>query len=172
MDGKMKAAMDEIVVILKNELALYKDLLEVLKRERTSLVSVKLKEIREATLIKETLLSEIHREEIARARWNAAFSADSGIDVLELTVDRIIDHVGPAASEALANVRTALKFMILETKQVNSENQKLTESALREAHSMKENALGMSGDRAVTYGPKGAVGKNNERNARLVSHEA
>ncbi len=37
---------------------------------------------------------------------------------------------------------------------------------------MKENALGMTGDRAATYGPKGSMGMTKEKNARIFSQKA
>lgn len=172
MDGTVALNVGDLVENLKRQLTLFRDLVEVLNKERAALVSVKLKEIREVTFVKEALLSDLHREEGNRLRWMTMAQDALGIKERKIEMNDILGVISPAQVEAVNSARTALRYVVLQAKAQNTENQEFTESAIRESQVMKENALGMTGDRAFTYGPKGNMGRNHERNPRIVSREA
>ena len=158
--------------ILKRELSLHKQLYDTLKLEKEALVGVSIKDIRECTFNKEGLLADIMREETARRRWVQALSDASGIDTADLSAEKVAELYGNTHYEQLISVRNALRYLVVQVRELNSENQKLTEHALEESQLMKENALGMTGDRAATYGPKGNMGMAKEKNARIFSQKA
>ena len=171
MDGQTPN-LQILLEILKRELSLHKQLHDVLKVEREALIGVSIKDIRECTFLKEGLLAEILREENGRRRWVQALADASGLDAAALSAEKVAELYGNTHFEQLVSVRNALRYMILQVREHNDENQQLTENALRESQLMKENALGMTGDRAATYGPKGAMGTAIEKNPRIFSQKA
>lgn len=171
MDGQTPS-LQTLLEILKRELSLHKQLFDILKLEREALAKVDIKAIREATFNKEQLLADIMREESGRRRWLDLLSDTTGVAVADLSAEKVAEIYGNAHFEQLVSVRNALRYMLVQVRELNGENQKLTEHALRESQLMKENALGMTGDRAATYGPKGNMGVAKEKNARLLSREA
>ena len=171
MDGQAPN-LQNLIEILKHELALHKQLFDVLKAERAALVDVDLKQIREVTFAKEGLLADIQREEVRRRRWVEGLSDYSGIAAAELSAEKIAEVFGGLEREQLVNLRNGLRYLLLQARDANLENQKLTENALRESQLMKENALGMGGDRAATYGPRGNMGMAKDRGSRIITREA
>lgn len=171
MDGQIPN-LENLFEILRRELALHKELLALVKSEKEALVAVNIKGIRDATFNKESLLSDVQREEASRRRWVADLANHTGLSEAELTAEKVAEIYGSQYFESLVSLRNALRFILLQLKEVNSENQRLTENALRESQLMKENALGMTGDRAATYGPRGNMGMAKEKNSRILSREA
>ena len=96
----------------------------------------------------------------------------SGIAAAELSAEKIAEVFGGLEREQLVNLRNGLRYLLLQARDANLENQKLTENALRESQLMKENALGMGGDRAATYGPRGNMGMAKDRGSRIITREA
>ncbi len=171
MDGQAPN-LQNLIEILKHELALHKQLFDVLNAERAALVDVDLKQIREVTFTKEGLLADIQREEVRRRRWVDALSDYSGITPNDLSAEKVAEVYGGLEREQLVSLRNGLRYLLMQAREINSENQKLTENALRESQLLKENALGMGGDRAATYGPKGSMGMAKDRGSRIITREA
>ena len=60
--------LEELLKNLKHQMALYRQLVDLLRIEKEYLIQVALKEVRESTYSKEALLDEIHREEYRRKK--------------------------------------------------------------------------------------------------------
>jgi flagellar biosynthesis/type III secretory pathway chaperone len=160
--------------VLRKQLALYRQLVDLLRAEREHVVAVGLKEIREDTYGKEALIDEIQREEAKRRRWLAEAAPLFGFTEAECSLERIAQHkLASAQAETLLSVRQALLHLVRKAQEMNEDNRRLVESALKDAEQLKRNVLGLSSDQPQVYGPRGAMSTvGPDRSARFLSKEA
>lgn len=173
MEGQAPS-LEELQKNLRHQLALYRQLVDLLRDEKDHIVGVRLKEVRECTYSKEALLDEIHREEFRRQRWSKEAASFLGLPVTEMTMDIVAARIAPPDQhEQVISLKLALTHMVKKAKEMNAENRALVESALRDAQELKKNVLGLSSDRPQVYGPKGSMGSGvADRGARFLSKEA
>jgi flagellar biosynthesis/type III secretory pathway chaperone len=166
--------LDELQKNLRHQLTLYRQLVDLLRTEREHIVGVRFKEIRECTYSKEALLDEIHREEFRRLRWVKEAAAFIGMAEKDVTMEIVASKIGGAEHfEGLMSLKHTMTHMVKKAREMNSENQKLVESALKDAQQLKRNILGLSSDQPQVYGPKGNMGGSaREQGARFFNKEA
>ena len=171
MDGQ-KPNLDILTGLLKRQISLHRDLMDLVKREREHLVKADIKAIGDATFEKEALVAEVQKSEIDRGRWITAVAAHVAEEPETISLERIIGIYGEEHREQLQSLRATLRVLISKIRELNLDNAELTRNALTEAQVMKQNALGMTADRANVYGPKGKMGGGKDRSSRMVSSEA
>lgn len=165
--------LEELQKNLKHQLTLYRQLVDLLRVEKEHVVAVKLKEIREATYAKEAILDEIHREEYRRQRWTKEAATALGIAESELTMEIVAARMGEKDQyEPLISLRNTLVHLVRKAQEMNLDNKRLVESALKDAQALKRNILGISSDQPQVYGPKGNMGSGTRDQARFLSKEA
>jgi flagellar biosynthesis/type III secretory pathway chaperone len=173
MDGQILPNLEELQKNLRHQLALYRQLVDLLREEKEHMVAVRTKEVRECTYSKEALLDEIHREEYRRRRWSAEAARALGIPEKDLTVELVAQRMAPEQLEAYQSLKSTLVHMIKRAREMNDDNRRLAESALSDLQAMKKSILGLSADKPQTYGPKGAMGAGpRDQSARLLNKEA
>jgi len=158
---------------LKHQLTLYRQLIDVLRDEKEHLVAVRFKEIRESTYSKEAILDEVHREEFRRLRWVRQAAAFLGVSEKEITMEVVAAKIGgPEQYESLISLRNAILHMVKKAREMNLDNKRLVESALKDAHALKRNILGLSSEQPQVYGPKGSMGNNvRDQSARFLNKD-
>lgn len=163
--------LDELQKNLRHQLGLYKQLVEVLRAEREHIVGVRFKEIRESTYAKEALLDELHREEFRRQKWVQQAAAFLQMKPEDVTMEIVAAKIGgPDLFEPLISLRNSLLHMVGKAKEMNFDNKRLVEVALKDSQELKKNILGLSSDKPQTYGPKGAMGNNQrDHSARFLN---
>lgn len=173
MDG-LAPNLEELQKNLRHQLALYRQLVDLLREEKEHVVGVRMKEVRECTYAKEALLDEIHREEFRRRRWVGEAAKHLHVPEAEITMDLLAARLAPAEQrDAYASLKLALSHMIKRAREMNDENRRLVDSALKDIQAMKKNILGLSSDQAQTYGPKGSMGNGQrDQSARFLNKEA
>jgi flagellar biosynthesis/type III secretory pathway chaperone len=166
--------LDELQKNLRRQLALYRQLVELLREEKEHVAGVRLKEVRECTYAKEALLDEIHREEYRRRRWGAEAAAFLSVPEKDVTMELVASRIGlPEQYEPLISLKLALVHMVKKASEMNAENKALVESALKDSQALKRNILGLTSDQAQVYGPKGNMGSGTrDQGARFLSKEA
>lgn len=165
--------LDELQKNLKHQLTLYRQLVDLLRDEKEHIVGVRLKEIREATYAKEAILDEIHREEFRRQKWVKEAAALLGVPAADLTMELVAARIGGKdLYEPLISLRNTLTHMVRKAQEMNADNKRLVESALKDAQELKRNILGISSDQPQVYGPKGNVNTGVRDQARFLSKEA
>lgn len=165
--------LDELLKNLNHQLALYRQLVDLLRTEKDHLVGVSLKEIREATYAKEAILDEIHREEFRRQKWVKEAAALLAIDPKDLTMEIVASRFGAKDQyEPLISLRNTLTHFVKKAQEMNADNRRLVESALKDAQELKRNILGISSEKPQVYGPKGNMGTAQRDQARFLSKEA
>lgn len=170
MDGPN---LDELQKNLRHQLTLYRQLVDVLREEKEHLVGVKFKEIREATYAKEALFDEIQREEFRRRKWVQAAAPVLGVAEKEVTMEMIAAKFGGAELyEPLVSLRNTLLVMVKKAREMNLDNKRLVENALKDAQELKKNILGLSSEQPQVYGPKGSMGANpRDQSARFLNKD-
>ncbi len=165
---------EELQKNLRHQLALYRQLVDLLREEKEHIVGVRLKEVRECTYSKEALLDEIFREEFRRQKWVKEAATAMGMDEKEVTMELVAARlVAPDQYDPFLSLKQALVHLVKKARDMNADNRALVESALRDAQALKRNILGLSGDKPQTYGPKGNMdGGAKEQGARFLSKEA
>jgi flagellar biosynthesis/type III secretory pathway chaperone len=165
--------LEELQKNLKHQLTLYRQLVDVLRDEKEHLIGVRFKEIREATYAKEALFDEIQREEFRRRKWVEAAAPVIGVSADEVTMEMIASKFGgPELYEPLISLKQTLLVMVKKAREMNLDNKRLVESALRDATELKKNILGLSSEQPQVYGPKGSMGTNpRDQSARFLNKD-
>ncbi|MGZ3657058.1 MAG: flagellar export chaperone FlgN [Bdellovibrionota bacterium] len=163
--------LEELQKNLRHQLTLFRQLVDVLRDEKEHLVGVRFKEIRESTYAKEALFDEIQREEFRRRRWVSQAAPFLGVPEKDVTMEMVATKIGgPENFESLISLRNALQVMVKKAKDMNSDNKRLVENALKDAQQLKRSILGLSSDQPQVYGPKGALGTNpRDQSARFLN---
>jgi flagellar biosynthesis/type III secretory pathway chaperone len=166
--------LEELDKNLRHQLTLYRQLIDLLREEHDHLVGARLKEIRECTYSKEAIFDEIQREEFRRQRWTRQAAAFLGVPEKEVTMELVAARIGgPEKYEPMVSLRNTLLHMVKKAKEMNLDNLRLVQSALKDAQEMKKSVLGLSSDQPQVYGPKGKMGGSvPDQSARFLSQEA
>jgi flagellar biosynthesis/type III secretory pathway chaperone len=172
MDG-LAPDLEELTKNLKHQLTLYRQLVDLLRSEREHIVAVRLKDIREATYSKEAILDETQREEFRRMRWVKQAATFLGIAEKDLTMEMVAAKIGgPEQYESMFSLKQTLLVMVKKARDMNKENQLLVTAALKDAHQLKKNILGLSSDQPQVYGAKGNMGSAvRDQSARFLNKE-
>jgi len=151
--------LEELQKNLNHQLSLYRQLVDVLRDEKEHLVAVRLKEIRECTYAKEAIFDELQREEYRRQKWVQSAASVLGVPDRDVNMEMIASKFGGAEQyESLVSLKNALLVMVKKVKEMNGDNLRLVESALKDARELKNNILGISSEQPQVYGPKGNLG--------------
>jgi flagellar biosynthesis/type III secretory pathway chaperone len=166
--------LDELQKNLRHQLTLYRQLIDLLREEHAHLVHARLKEIRECTYAKEAIFDEIKREEYRRIRWTKQAAAFLHMGEGDLTMEIVAARIGgPELYEPMVSLKNTLVHMVKKAKEMNADNLRLVQSALKDAQEMKKSVLGLSSDQPQVYGPTGRMGGSvPDQSARFLSKEA
>ncbi len=181
MDGKSASSaidkrapdLEELQNNLRHQLTLYRQLIDVLRDEKEHLIAVRFKEIREATYSKEAIFDEIHREEFRRLRWVRQAAAFLNVGEKEITMELVAAKIGgPEHFEPMISLRNTILHMVKKAREMNLDNKRLVESALKDAQELKRNVLGLSSNQPQVYGPTGSMGSNpRDQSARFLNKD-
>lgn len=170
--------LQELLNVLQKLTGLHKELLEVVRSERQSLVDADLKSLQESVFRKEALIETIRLAESRRAQLVEKIAFDIGWrkPAAELPLSKIIVHVQgdePRLAEQLRSALNALKVMVERIQEQNGGNRELVARSLRHIESMKRNVLGDAAPAQATYTQQGTkAGVSNAGPSRLISREA
>jgi flagellar biosynthesis/type III secretory pathway chaperone len=163
---------EELTANLKHQITLHRQLTDLLREEKEHLLAVRFKEIREATYAKEAILDEVRREEFRRQAWTSEAAKAIGISPQEITMEIVANKIAPEQFESLMSLKNTLLVLIKKTRDMNNDNKRLVEAAIKDTNEMKRNLLGISSGQPQTYGPKGNIGAVRDQSARFLSKEA
>lgn len=168
MDGKV-LHFDTLKKILKRQVHLHKELLDLVRKEREALIATSIEQIKELTFAKEAMVFEVQSVENDRKKWIARLQREFNLSNDSLDLESVIKVLGVEYREELFRLKTSILTLAGRIKEISLNNKELTLNALRDANSMKQNALGISSINQ-TYGSNGKV-EDNGKSARLISKE-
>lgn len=172
MDNKNLGS-NELQFILEKQIALHRNLVELLREEYAHMGSLDVKSLAEVSNSKEAMLSEIWNSEQLRMKTVEVLCQNLGLDASSATLSSIADALPPEEADRLRKARTALSLLMAQAKEANSKNMAFAESSLDRIDQMKRNALGL-GNTAVkeNYSNAGVRQPVAEQGGRLLSTEA
>lgn len=168
-----KANSSELHHILERQVALHRNLVDLLREEYAHMGAVDINGLAEASRAKEVILSEIFNLEQLRIKAVERIVAEIGVQPSQATLLAIAEAVGPVEAERLKATRTALTLLVAQAKELNSRNMDFAQGSLARIDEMKRNALGLTNTAIKeNYSNSGARQPIPEQGGRLLSTEA
>ena len=121
----MHAALSDLVDLLHTEAALYRDLLQVMDRERVVMIRSRLDELGPVAAEKQTLIDRLHDVEEQRSKIIERLAEDFGCTPAELTLSRLARAAPPPHGEALGRCRTDLSGLLKRLREENRRSEVL-----------------------------------------------
>jgi hypothetical protein len=159
---------------LQKLIGLHRQLLESCRAERAALVQAELKDIQEATLVKQGVIEAIRQAENERIRAVSELALLWKRPVRDLSLPNLIIAIQGQDAKGAEQLRTsyhALTILIQRITEQNGDNRALVERSLANVNEMKRNVLGEAVPKSDTYNPQGQR-SGVTGGARLISHEA
>lgn len=170
----MEKPLNQIYETLQNLTGLHRQLLEVVRLERTSLIEANLKAIHAVTAKKQSLVEAIADAEKQRLRLVTELSTIWKKPAKDLTLPGIIIEIQGRdlkSADQLRSIFNALTILIQRITDQNAANRILIERSLEHIGAMKKNVLGETSAAANTYTPSGQK-SSGVQISRLFSGEA
>ena len=138
---------------------LHRQLLEIVRLERTALIDADLKSIHAVTAKKQSLIESVQQEENRRLKFVGEISMDWKRSIKDLTLPNIVIEIqakDPKGAEQLRSIFNALSVLIQRISDQNASNRILIERSLEHICEMKRNVLGEATVNSDTYTQKGS----------------
>jgi hypothetical protein len=164
----------EIYQAIQKLIGLHRQLLDVVRNERETLIEANVKAIEEITSIKQGLIGEIRAVEAERMRATAELARLWRREPIELTLGNLIIIVQGRDLKLAEQLRTSLNAITILIERIteqNESNRALVERSLEHVHEMKKNILGESVPKSTTYTQQGQKTPGMQ-GARIISKEA
>ena len=119
-----------LLSVLKKEVQVYQELLDLMSREKLVLLKPSLEKIQESNTRKETLILKSKMLEEARAHSTRKLGEALGLDQAELTLSILIRHADRKTGQELRNYQTALRAIVKSIAELNAANRSLLDASL------------------------------------------
>ena len=173
-DCFVEKSLDNILASLQKLIGLHRQLLDACRAERTALVAADVRQIQDATLIKQGVVEAIRQAEAARIGHVAELAMSWKRPARELSLPNLIIALQgrePAFAEQLRSALNTITILIQRITVQNDDNRQLVERAMVNVDEMKRNVLGEAVPRSNTYTSQGQR-SGVTGGARLFTHEA
>ncbi len=171
MDAARETTFQRLQSNLDGLAAIYRQLLDVVYKERELLISADLDQLRQNTESKEAILQKARFADTVRVRIAEEMAAEVGANAQDPRLLEISDKLGGEKGAQLRRQHQILESLIRKVTQANLENEEYTKSALRNLdgamNNLKESISGKK-----TYGGKGRYKMGPEVSGNFVSKEA
>jgi flagellar biosynthesis/type III secretory pathway chaperone len=154
----MENGLSGLYDILQRMIGQHRQLLDIVRAERESLLNADLRATQEVTLKKEMLLHSLHETEQDRIERIAELAVELRVQPETLTLRTLIRDVEPRFpvwAQKLQSVLNALNVLIERVQEQNRENKILVENFLKHLNEMKRNVLGEAEPKADVYSQGG-----------------
>ena len=169
----MENVLTELHQNLQRLLALHRQLLELLRRERDALVGADAAAIEDRALEKQGVLDQIAFYDNERRKLLGLVGTTARVAADQLTLSRvaiIAQGVQLKMGEQFRSVQQALSHIITRIEEQGSYNRELVERSLETLAQMKRNIIGASEPNPGTYSASGQRSAQ-APGARLISRE-
>ena len=149
----------------------YRQLLDVVRKEKDLLILTDVEKLNENNLLKEQLIFKIKSLDGLRINYSTELSMALGLDTQKIRLLEIAQKMGGPRADKLRTFHSALEMIIKRLTDLNQSNAKYAESALKNVNSamksFKETLMGQK-----TYQNKGKYQQGYETSGHLVRKEA
>ncbi|MFP5520145.1 MAG: flagellar protein FlgN [Bdellovibrionia bacterium] len=171
MDAQIQRQVQKLVTNLDDVLSLYRNLLEVIRKEKELLIAADRDGLDENNVLKEQLLSKIKLVDGIRVRSASDLALLVGADAENPRLLDIAQRVGGTASDKFRAQHSALEIVIKRIVELNKENEEYAQAALKNLAGamgeLRETITGKS-----TYERKGQYKMGPQVAGNFVSKEA
>lgn len=172
MDASQEKSYQKLVQNLDELTKLYRQLLEIVRKEKEFLIAADIENIDAINLEKENLLAKIRSQDSARDRYAKEFANLIGGDTQS---PRLLDFAkilqGTEAEKKLRTMHSMLEMLVGRVVSFNKENQTYAESALKTLNgamsNVKDTLVGKN-----TYARKGQMEYGPHKSGNFVKREA
>lgn len=159
-----------LVANLEEMTKLYRQLLDLVRKEKQLLIDADMTKLQENNEIKENLLFKIKSIDGLRMRYAAELASLVGADHENPRLLDIAKNLGGAEGDRLRVIHSALDLLIKRLSELNKDNEAVAQSALKNLNGALGNIKDtLSGKK--TYGAKGQVQRGPEQSGHFVSKE-
>jgi hypothetical protein len=154
---------------------LYRNLLDLVRKEKELLLQVDLNPLNESNKIKEALLLKIRATDMVRERYARELAREVGADIknprlLEIA-QKMLNKGQAAEAERLLKIHGVLVLLIERVSEINKDNAQYTESVLKSLNlALGEVKTTLGGKK--TYERKGKMNEGPNKAGNFVSKEA
>ncbi|MBI4715673.1 MAG: flagellar protein FlgN [Nitrospirae bacterium] len=128
-EAVLSPVMENLVSVLQNEVHLYRDLLDLLQREKRCMMDLALDNIHECNNLKETLILKLRVLEESRIELIQDIASASGLEN-PVTLGRIIEVAPPIYGKPLESCRSNLVSLLSSVREVVQINAVLAERSI------------------------------------------
>lgn len=159
-----------LVANLEELTKLYRQLLDIVRKEKVLLVEADMKKLQENNEHKENLLYKIKSTDALRIRYAAELATLVHADTENPRLLDIAKNLGGAAGDRLRVIHSALDLLVKRLSEINKENEEVAQNALKSLNGALNNIKDtLSGKK--TYGGKGQAQRGPEQSGHFVSKE-
>jgi len=165
-----KNPVDSLIQVLEEQIKVYRQLLEVVRKEKDILVSANLDDLNENNRNKETLLIKVRALESDRLGLAGEVYANMSLPGETPRLLEIARHLPDEAGNKLRSIHSVLELLLKRVQEYNRQNEQLVQSALNNITGAMNAIKGTLADKP-TYQKKGEV-EGHTSSGQLVSREA
>jgi flagellar biosynthesis/type III secretory pathway chaperone len=162
---------NELVECLDGLIKVYRNLLDVVRREKEILVASKLDELNENNKTKDAMLIRIRSLENARMKCARDLAQAVGGDIEQPRLLDIATRVNHEKAQRLRNLHSALELLVKRVAEVNKQNEELVQAALKNITGAMD-AIRDGLQPKATYARQGSLAHGKPEGGNLVSREA
>lgn len=171
MDAIVEKTSQKLIANLEEITKLYRQLLDVVRKEKEFLIAADREKIEENNLAKETLLMKLKLADVARVRCASELAVQVGGDSENPRLLELSQKLGGAVGEKLRVQHAALDMIVKRISDLNKENEEYASNALRTLNgALNELKETISGKK--TYEKKGQYKMGPQVAGNFVSKEA
>lgn len=162
---------------LKGQVGLHRQLLDIVKSEKSALIEADLDELKKLLNAKELIIASVKKAENLRSGLMVEISNSTQQPLESLSLSRVIIVVqgfDQAMAEKLRTLLNTLRLLTKRIREVHSESKQLLEKSLDHVRNMKANVIGEEKKTSTVYtnkGKKNSGGREGVGKSRLLSRE-
>lgn len=165
------SSFEQLVDNLEKVIKVYRSLLLVVRREKEILISANLDDLNENNKTKEVVLLQARLLEKERLNVLKQWLNELKIENQNFSLSELANHIQGVQGEKLRSLHAVLDLLIKRVKDINSQNEALIQSALKNITGAMKSIRDML-DENKTYQKQGILGETqNHQSGRLVSKQ-
>ncbi len=170
-----EGSLDRIYLKLENNLEeitkLYRQLVDILRKEKEYLIQANIEKIEESNKLKESILVRLKSIDSLRVKYATDLTEQLGLDVTQPRLLEIARKIGGTRADKLRSVHAALEILMKKIPELNKENEQYVQSALSHVKGAIDNVKGVLSGPSV-YKREGFKENTIESTGNLISREA
>jgi len=161
---KLEANLEEITKY-------YRQMLDLLRREKDILIKAEVEKIEENNKQKELILSRLKSLDALRVKYASDLALQLALDPTQPRLLEIAREIGGLRADKLRGIHAALEILMKKIPELNRENEQYVQSAMTHVQGAMNNVKGaLSGP--TTYRREGSKDKGMETSGHLIRREA